>query len=309
VIAVAAVSLVAAFLFGLAAALQQHAAREYRDRSALSLIRRLLRRRIWIFGQLTNLSGFMAQAAALSLGSVGVVQPLITTELVFAVVAGDVADRRPPRKATIAGAAAVCGGLALFLSIKGAAPSDGNPDRHRLLFLAPIVAGAVLLAVAASRKLPPLTSALVLGVAAGTLFACSAVLIKLTTHDLFHRGVAATATDWPGYTLAVSTAGGLLLEQLAFASGPLAPGMTAMTVTNPVVSYVFAGFAFHAPVPDTPGALAAVAGAALLVAAGVVLVSRSASRAHARRREGQIAHSRLSEAGNVSQSKWHTASS
>jgi drug/metabolite transporter (DMT)-like permease len=309
VIAVIIVSLVAAFLFGLSAALQQHAARDYSGGRGLALIRQLLRRRIWIAGQVTNLWGFMAQAAALSLGSVGVVQPLITTELIFAVGTGDVADRRRPHWSTVTGTLAVCGGLALFLSFKGAAPSGGAADRHRLFILAPIIGGAVLFAVAATRTTPPLTSALVLGVAAGALFASSAVLIKLTTDDLFHRGVAATAIDWPGYMLAVTTASGLLLEQMAFASGSLAAVKTATTVTNPVVSYVFAVFAFHEPIPATAGALAALAGAAALVAIGVVLVSRSAARAHARRREAQNEGGASAGGQTVSQSRGHTASS
>ncbi len=286
-IGVTLVSLLAAFFFGLSAALQQRAAQQHPERNALSLMRRLVRSRTWIMGQASDLCGFLSQAAALSLGSVGVVQPLITTELAFGVGISDVAARRRPHWSTIAGALAVCAGLAVFLSFRGALVDDELPDRGRLFFLAPFVVGGVLGAIAVTRRLPPLPSAILLGVAAGALFACSAVLIKLTSYDLFHRGVGATATDWPGYTLAASTASGLLLEQLAFAAGPLAPGMTAMTITNPVVSYVFAVFAFHSPLPDSPGALSAFAAGGFLVAVGVTLVSRSAATLQTEQRHPQ----------------------
>lgn len=281
------VSILAAFLFGLSAVWQQKAASEQsagdRERiGGLTLMRRLLRSRTWVAGQITDLFGFFSQAGALRLGSVGVVQPLITTDLLFAIGLDAVVKRRRLRLAEVVGGAAVCAGLAIFLSVKAAVPADGLPDRGRMFEAAPLVAAAVIVVLLATRRLPPLPSCVLLGIGAGLFFASSAVLIKLTTHDLFDRGVAATATDWPGYTLAVSTTSGLVLEQLSFAAGPLAAGMTAMTITNPLVSYVFAVFCFHTAPPQNPEALAAVAGAGALLTFGVMLLSRSTARIRAK---------------------------
>src|SRR4029453_8145695 len=92
-------SVLAAFLFALSAAVQQRAAQQNsRPYSAsrvgsrllivflplLQLARRLVRAPLGVAGWATNLVGFMAQAVALHFGSVAVVQPLLVTQLLFA---------------------------------------------------------------------------------------------------------------------------------------------------------------------------------------------------------------------------------
>jgi hypothetical protein len=111
--------------------------------------------------------------------------------------------------------------------------------------------------------------------------------MKLTSTDLLERGVMATAIDWPGYALAASTLLGLVLGQEAFATGSLAAAMAAMTIANPVASYLIGVLAFHVTPPSAPGELAAVAGAMALLAVGVVglansptVLSETASRPH-----------------------------
>ncbi|BCB91749.1 hypothetical protein Psuf_090620 [Phytohabitans suffuscus] len=131
------------------------------------------------------------------------------------------------------------------------------------------------LLVLASTGRRQLVQATLLAVAAGLCFAMSAVLMKLTAADLLERGVAATAVDWPGYALAVSTVAGLLLGQWAFATGSLAAAVAAMTITNPIASYLVGVFAFHVAPPTDAAALAAVAASGALITAGVVGLSHS----------------------------------
>jgi hypothetical protein len=78
--------LLAAFLFALSAFLQQRAAREsvgdhtvsLRESSEVRRLARMLpRSRTWLRGWLVNLCGWLAQAAALQVGSVAAVQPLV----------------------------------------------------------------------------------------------------------------------------------------------------------------------------------------------------------------------------------------
>ena len=92
--------LFAAFLFAASASLQQRAARQgppagtdaegrFQKRTAIfgalaHLIRRLVRSPLWLVGWFTNLFGFFVQAAALHFGSVALVQPLLVTQLLFA---------------------------------------------------------------------------------------------------------------------------------------------------------------------------------------------------------------------------------
>ena len=84
-VAVTALALAAAVLFALSAFLQQRAASiigadtaSLRDASGVKrLLGRLVRNGSWLTGWLTNLGGVGTQAAALKVGSVAAVQPMM----------------------------------------------------------------------------------------------------------------------------------------------------------------------------------------------------------------------------------------
>ncbi len=281
--------LLAGFLFAAAASLQQRAARwtvtQSRDappaagrsvlRPLFALVRKLVRNRLWLLGWLTNLTGFMAQAAALHFGSVALVQPLLVTQLLFALPLATAWARQWPTLTDWLGGGAVAAGVVVFLAAREVAPLTGEPDRQRVVLagLSTIIVVCLLVALSAGRR--PAVHATLVAVAAGLCFAMSAVLIKLTLEDLIHRGVPATAVDWPGYALAVSTLSGLLLEQGAFAAGSLPAAVTAMTITNPLAGYLVGVLAFHVMPPSSPGSLAALAGSGALLFAGVVVLAHS----------------------------------
>ncbi len=284
-----AFGLLAGFLFAAAASLQQHVARNTATTTGstaaltgksivgplFTLIRRLVRHPLWLIGWCTNLVGFFVQAAALHFGSVALVQPLLVTQLLFAMPLSTAWARRWPAFVEWLGVVLISAGVAVFVLVREAAPADGAPDRSRVI-LAGLIAGVLVgvLVVAAAGRTPLLHATLV-SVAAGLCFAYSAVLMKLTTDDLLHRGVSATALDWPGYCLALSTLTGLLLEQGAFATGSLSAAVAAMTITNPLASYLLGVLAFRVMPPTSPGALAALAGSGALLIAGVAALSRS----------------------------------
>jgi drug/metabolite transporter (DMT)-like permease len=281
--------LIAGFLFATSAVLQQRAARRTaaasrgsspsRRRSVpaalLALMRRLVRDRMWVAGWLTNLLGFFVQALALHVGSVALVQPLLVTQLLFALPLATAWNRRWPTLLDWLGAGAITAGLVVFLAVRGVVPSAGEADRRRVILALLLAAVLIYLLVALARGRPPLVQATLIAIAAGLCFALTAVLIKLTLDDLIHRGVAATAVDWPGYTLALVTFTGLLLEQGAFAVGSLPAAVAAMTITNPIAGYLAGVLAFHVMPPSSPGALAALVGSGALLVAGTIALANS----------------------------------
>jgi drug/metabolite transporter (DMT)-like permease len=277
---------VAAFLFALSAFLQQRAARETVGGHTVSLresadvkrlAHRLPRSRTWLRGWGANLCGWGTQAAALQVGSVAAVQPLMSTQLLFVLSLASASQRRWPQVRDWLAVLAVCGGLILFLSTEGASPLNGHPRRPNVLLATACALALVTLLVLVSRVCAGWLASMLVGVAAGTCHAMNAVFIKMTLSDLLDRGVAATAVDWPGYALAASTAAGLLLGQLAFASGALPPAVASISVTNPIVSVAVGLLAFDAPIPDTPGALAAIAASGVLVALGITGLANASS--------------------------------
>jgi drug/metabolite transporter (DMT)-like permease len=285
-----AFGLVAAILFAGSASFQQHAAQEVvppaRSRteplraSAVvvglwRLLGLLVRRRLWLIGWCTNLVGFGVQAVALHFGSVALVQPVLVTQLLFAVPMAAAWQRRRPERRDWAAASLICGGLVVFLTVRGLVPTDNEANRARLIWACLAAAAGVAAIVVGCVRVSGRARAALLAVAAGLCFAVSAAMIKLTTDDLLHRGVAATARDWPGYALAAATLAGLLVEQGAFAGGSLPSAVAAMSITNPVASYAIGVLAFGVAFPHGVTELAALAGAGALISIGAVGLAHS----------------------------------
>jgi hypothetical protein len=283
-IAVTALGLAAAFLFALSAFLQQRAARAavgdtstLRDASGvMRLLGRLVRNRTWLVGWITNLCGVGTQAAALKVGSVAAVQPLMASQLLFVLTLASGEQRRWPSARDWLSALAVCAGLVLLLTAD-ASSLTGAPHRHRVLMATACMVGLIVILRQLSRHTFPWLAGPLVGVAAGLCHALNAVYLKLTVEDVYHGGAAATLFDWPVYALAVTAVSGMLLVQIAFASGPLPPAVAAMSVTNPVASFVLGILAFDAPAPRGLGVLSAIVASGVLITVGIVGLANASS--------------------------------
>ena len=279
-----ALGLASALIFAVSAVLQQRAAHQGLSGDAASLrdisgVRRLLgrlvRSRTWLVGWLTNLCGVGTQAAALKIGSVATVQPLMSAQLLFVMAMAAAEQRRWPSVRDWLSAIAVCAGLVLLLTAYGASPLTGAPHRHRVLLAMACAVAVIVVLRQMSRYRTPRVASMLIGVAAGLCHALNAVFLKLTVDDVYHGGVATALLDWPVYALAATALSGMLLGQIAFASGPLPPAIAAMSITNPVASFVLGVIAFDTPVPRDLGVLAAIAVSGGLIALGVVGVANA----------------------------------
>jgi drug/metabolite transporter (DMT)-like permease len=281
-ILVIALAVVAGLLFARAAMLQHQgigiAFHGADSKDAVHIARnftQLLGQPVWLLGWVTNLAGFLCQAVALHLGSVAIVQPMLTTQLLFTLLLVSWHRRTMPGRRAWLGVAGICAGLALLLGVEGA-PLSGVPDRTEVLGASLAAAVSVTVLVMVSRAMR--RGALVSAVAGGLCFAMSAVYMKLTADDLLTVGVAGTARDWPGYFLAASTVSGLLLAQAALAGEWLTWSVAAMNITNPVASYLAGVLAFDVALPTDPGSLAGIAGAGLLLVVGVLSLAQAPTR-------------------------------
>ncbi|WP_310964627.1 DMT family transporter [Nocardioides terrisoli] len=286
--------LLVAFLFALSAFYQQRAARSTHRQGhsvavgMLALMSTLVRNRLWLAGWMVNLAGFGVQALALHVGSVATVQPLLATQLMFALPMSSLERRGWPRPQDWLAAGSICAGLVVLLVVVHATPLAGNPDRSRIVLAAVCALAAIVVAVPISTRLGPNVVVVVSAGCAGLCFAMTAVFIKLTTDDLANHGIGYTARDWVGYALACSTLLGLVLGQGAFANGPLPWAVGVKETVNPVASYAIGVLAFPVALPTDAGSLLGMAFAGLLVAAGAVGLAHSPSAAEwLRRREDQ----------------------
>jgi hypothetical protein len=276
----AALALLAAALFAVAAAVQQRSAAAVPDDRAggPALLLTLVRQPLWWLGSLADLSGYAAQAAALGLGSLLLVQPLLVTSLLFALPLGARWAGRDLRRSDWTWSVLLAGALALFV-VSGEPTAGLDRAGARAWLPAAVVLGLLLcgcLAGAAVRR--GTTRAVLLAVATGVLYGLAAALTKGVV-SVLDDGVVTLLTSWETYALALSLGAGTLLQQSAFQAGDLAASLPAVTVGEPVVA-VGVGVAVLQEQLQADGAeWALIAGLVVVMAAATVALARSAARA------------------------------
>ena len=215
-----------------------------RRSSGWRLVLYLFRNPLWLFGWVALAGAFLFQALALHNGLISVVQPLLVTELIFALVLRRFWIHQSILLVTWGGAALTCVGLAVFL-VAGE-PRGGQPtpaSHHWIAAGAACGAGAAVLAALAQWGSPSRRAALYAS-AAATMWALVAVFIKTTTDTLTQFGVGGMFTHWPVYALAVSGAAGVLLQQAALHVGPLRISQPFLVIIDPLVSIALSVWLF-----------------------------------------------------------------
>ena len=232
----AALALVAAFLFALAAALQQKGALNLPTISLAdpkSLVR-LLGEKMWLIGTLALLSGYVFQAAALDRGRLSIIQPLLVTTVVFALPLGYFLTKQHVGRREVIGAAVILVGLALFVHFGDPAGGKDNASNAQWAITIGLISGlSVLLLVFGSAGGLSMKAG-VYGTVAGMLFGLSSALTKPTL-DYLHQSVATMLSHWECYALAVAGVLGFVLQQVSLGTGRLAPSVATVSVANPVV--------------------------------------------------------------------------
>jgi drug/metabolite transporter (DMT)-like permease len=215
-----------------------------RHRKGWRFVRYLMTNPVWLFGWVALAAAFVFQALALHNGLMSVVQPLLVTELVFALVLRRAWIRQTIRAVTWWAAALTCASLALFLAM--AEPTGGNVEPTSRAWIGAVAATAGVagvLALLGSRGSPNRRAAL-LGAATSTLWALVAAFIKATTDTLTQFGWAGLFTHWPVYALALAGLSAELLSQVALHAGPLSVSQPLIVIVDPIVSIALSVWIF-----------------------------------------------------------------
>ena len=231
-----ALALAAAFLFALAAALQQKGAIGLPQISVRhpSSLARLAEQTTWLLGTAALLGGYALQAAALDRGRLAIIQPLLVTTVVFALPLGYVLTQQHVGLRELVGAAVIVTGLALFAVFGDPAGGSQNaPGDEWAIAIAVIGVACAALLLFANRGGLSMRAA-VYGTIAGILFGLSAALTKPTLGYL-HAGIGDLLSHWEPYALAVAGVLGFVLQQVSLGTGRLAPSVATVSVANPVV--------------------------------------------------------------------------
>jgi hypothetical protein len=232
-----ALALIAALLLAVGSVAQRRAAGQVPDDEAggLGLLRRLVRSPVWWAGSVGDAGGFVVQAAALGVGSLLLVQPLLVTTLLFALPLEAWTGGRRITVRDGAWALVLAAALALFLVI--GEPTEGL-DRAPFATWVPtgsvlvvVLLGCLLLAARRHGRVRAAALAVATGIAYGVLAALTKSVV-----DLLTDGIVPLLLGWETWVLVVAAVGGTYLQQAAFQAGDLATTLPAITVAEPLVA-------------------------------------------------------------------------
>ncbi len=232
-------ALLSSFLFALAAALQQREASTLRDDQAgsIGMLLILVRRPLWLGGVAADAGGFIAVAAALAVGRLVVVQPLIVTVLLFALpLSSRLTGRRITRPDWV-WASVLTVALAVIVVIGDASNGNDTAPTREWIVAAGIAAVPFVVAMVVAGRRKGATRALMLGIAAGILFGFNDALITTVTKTL-DGGLLEVLRYWPVYALVVVLVIGTYLQQASYQAGALQASLPAITGLEPVVGMI-----------------------------------------------------------------------
>ena len=259
----------------------QHQAAELAPASVTGtwgLLGHLVRRPIWLVGQVLGTLALVLHGLALKSGPIALVQPLVISGIVLAVPVRAAISRRLPGRREVGAVLLAAVGLATFLI--ASAPSEGRPAGLGPLPLL-MVLGCLGVAVCASglamRIVDPTGRAFLLGTAAGVFFALVAVLLKMSLDGAAADGLLGLLATWPPYVFVLSGLGGILCNQLAYRSARLSSSMPVLNVVDCLLALVFGYVVFHEAPRHSPGVLVLEGLALLAMLTGLWVLARDAA--------------------------------
>src|ERR1700758_2194703 len=269
-------------MIGVGDVLEQQSAQLVTDKPVgpLALFGRLLRDRRWWAGTLVAAAGFGLQAAALGLGSVVLVQALLVTSLLFALVINAKVNHRRITRWQGIWAALLAAAVAVVVTVGN--PQAGNPrGSFRTWVVVAVVMGtALILCAIGARVFSGSVRALLLGVMSGSLWGLFSVLTKGVI-DQLGRGIPTLLRMPELYVWAVLAIAATALEQSAFRAGPLTASLPAVTISEPIVGSVLGVTVLGETLNTNDFGLIIIGISVAVMAAATVALARSQAAAPA----------------------------
>jgi hypothetical protein len=205
-----------------------------------------------------------------------VVQPLLVTELVFALLLRRFWIHQRIRVVTWLAAAVTCAGLAVFLATSEPQGGRTFPASHVWLSAAGTTIGAAaVLTLLATRGSPGRRAAL-LASATAIMWALVATFIKTMTDTLSQFGVGGMFGHWPVYALAAAGGATEILEQAMLHAGPLSVSQPLLVIIDPIVSIALSVWIFDEYFTENALRLALGSAAFVIMCAAVAVLTRTA---------------------------------
>jgi hypothetical protein len=274
-----ATTLVAAVLLGIGFVLQQYAARQEPESRFLSprILTDLLRKPRWLIGIACMVSGYLLAAWSIGHLELTLVEPLLTTYLLFALIVAVPMSKQAMHWTEVAGALILCAGVALLSLSRSTKPIGLSFGSFSHWPAAAIIAGIAFVAVQVGLRTQGPARATLTGLGAGLVLGIQDALTRQTLEILQGHPLSVLLTAWPPYCLLAAGIVGLWLMQNAFSAGPLHASLPTIAAGEPVAGIVLGIVVFGDRVQISSGMLAIEAGGIAALIVGVVLVARSSA--------------------------------
>ena len=242
----AVLALVGAVLIGTGSA-KQHAVVIAEDPHAPMdprLIVHLARRSAWLVGNLMVFGGFLCIATAIATGRLVVVEPLGSTQVLFALLYAAHASRRPLQRREWTAVGLTVTGVAGFLIV--AAPKESSHPSPLVPWAVPLAALAIatVIGVLVARTLTPDRRGITFAILAGLGFGTGDALIKAMSTTAEQFGAAHLLSHWSLYTWMVVGPVAFLLQQSAYHSTHLGAAMPATSTLGPTTATILGAAMF-----------------------------------------------------------------
>ena len=272
-----ALTLLAALLIGTGFAFQQNAAAAEPASRFLSLrlMLDLIRTPKWLTGVACMIAGQILAAWSIGHLSLSFVEPLLTMNLIFALLVAVPLSHASLKFWEIIGALVLCLGVALLSAARSAQPIGLSFGSFSHWPAAAVIAGVAFIAVQAGRRRKYRARAMLTGTGAGLVYGIQDALTRQTLEILQSSGVGALFTTWAPYALVGAGAVGIWLMQSAFSAGPLQFSLPPIAAREPIIGILLGVIIFGDRIQITPGALALQAGGIAAMIVGVIWVARA----------------------------------
>ncbi len=276
-----ATTLVAAVLLGFGFVLQQYSAEQEPESRFLSprILTDLLGKPRWLFGIACMVVGYLLAAWSIGHLELTLVEPLLTTYLIWALVLAVPMSRQAVKFTEVAGALILIGGVTLLSVTRSTTPVGLSFGSFSHWYAAAILAGIAFAAVRAGHHKSGHTRATLTGLGAGLVFGIQDALTRQTLEILQGNSYSLTIlfTSWPVYALAGAGIVGIWLMQNAFSAAPLRASLPAIAAGEPVAGMALGIVVFGDRVQMSTGMLAMEAGGIAALIIGVVAVARASA--------------------------------
>ncbi|MGX5208703.1 DMT family transporter [Streptomyces violaceus] len=275
-------ALSAACCLGFGFVLQQNAAQRapLKDFLSFRLLIDLVKVPRWLGGIALMVVGMALGAAALGQGELSLVEPLLATNLLFALALSRRQTKQSLGRQGWAGLLLLAGGVTAFIVAGqpqgGAATAD--PVRQYLIIGAMV--GLALLLTTHAKRSRLSSGPVLLALAAGLLYGVQDALTRVSGQKFSEGGFAELLTGWQPYAVLALGVTGLVLVQSAFETASLRKSLPALTAAQPLAG-IICGVGFLGDRLRTDAvALSWEVGGLLAVVAGIVLLGLHPAMPH-----------------------------